>query len=122
MPFNTELVGSTVEMLVLRLLTEREMYGYEIIQIVNDRTDGAFNWKQGTLYPVLHRLAGSGYLETEWKTGSTGSTGKMRKYYKLTSKGTGQAANKLAEWETFSRSVGAVLFQPAKLPDGSIAL
>ena len=55
MPFNTELVGSTVELLVLKLLAERTMYGYEIIQIVNERTEGAFNWKEGTLYPVLHR-------------------------------------------------------------------
>jgi len=111
MAFNTELVGSTVEMLVLKLLSERQMYGYEIIQVVNDRTDGEFNWKEGTLYPVLHRLEGGGYLATEWQTGDTG---KKRKYYRLTAKGTRRAESKAAEWSKFAGSVNAVLFQPAR--------
>jgi len=110
MPFNTELVGSTVELLVLKLLSERAMYGYEIIQIVNDRKEGAFNWKEGTLYPVLHRLENQGFLATEWQTGDTG---KKRKYYQLTRKGLSYAESKVAEWSTFTRSVNAVLVQPA---------
>jgi len=109
MPFNTELVGSTVELLVLKLLAERAMYGYEIIQIVNERTDGAFNWKEGTLYPVLHRLEGNGFLVTEWQAGDSG---KKRRYYKLTTKGRGHAEEKVAEWRTFSGSVNAVLCGP----------
>ena len=110
MPFNTELVGSTVELLVFKLLAERAMYGYEIIQIVNERTDGAFNWKEGTLYPVLHRLENKGFLVTEWQTGETG---KKRKYYQLTRQGLSHAEDKVTEWQTFSRSVNAVLSQPA---------
>ena len=111
MAFNTELVGSTVEMLVLNLLSERAMYGYEIIQVVNERTNGEFNWKEGTLYPVLHRLAGNGYLATEWQLGDTG---KKRKYYMLTTKGMSYAESKVTEWNKFARSVNAVLFQPAR--------
>lgn len=111
MAFNTELVGSTVEMLVLKLLSEREMYGYEIIQVVNERTDGEFSWKEGTLYPVLHRMEGNGFLITEWQIGETG---KKRKYYKLTSKGAKYAEEKVSEWSKFSRSVNAVLCQPAR--------
>lgn len=110
MPFNTELVGSTVEMLVLKLLSERAMYGYEIIQIVNERTEGAFNWKEGTLYPVLHRLEGKGFLITKWQMGESG---KKRKYYKLSSRGMAHASAKVAEWQTFTQSVNAVLIQPA---------
>ncbi len=111
MAFNTELVGSTVEMLVLKLLSERAMYGYEIIQVVNERTGGEFNWKEGTLYPVLHRMAGSSYLETEWRLGDTG---KKRKYYMITAKGLSHAESKVAEWGKFSHSINAVLFQPAR--------
>lgn len=111
MPFNTELVGSTVEMLVLKLLSERAMYGYEIIQIVNERTGGEFNWKEGTLYPVLHRMEGGGYLKTEWQLGDTG---KKRKYYMLTEKGLSRAESKVKEWNKFAHSVNAVLFQPAR--------
>jgi DNA-binding PadR family transcriptional regulator len=110
MAAGTDFVGSTVEMLVLKLLSERAMYGYEIIQIVNDRTDGAFSWKEGTLYPVLHRLEGRGMLATEWQTGDTG---KRRKYYKLTSRGLARAEEKASEWRAFSTSVNAVLCEPA---------
>jgi DNA-binding PadR family transcriptional regulator len=110
MPFNTELVGSTVELLVMKLLAERAMYGYEIIQIVNDRTDGAFAWKEGTLYPVLHRLEGQGSLQTEWQVGETG---KKRKYYRLTPRGLARVDEKTAEWLTFAKSINAVLCQPA---------
>lgn len=109
MPFNTELVGSTVEMLVLKLLSERAMYGYEIIQIVNERTDGAFSWKEGTLYPVLHRLESKGFLVTEWLMGDSG---KKRKYYSLSTRGMAYATEKVTEWQTFTRSVNAVLCQP----------
>ena len=110
MPFNTELVGSTVEMIVLKLLTERAMYGFEILEIVNERTDGAFNWKEGTLYPILHRLEGKGCLTTEWRIGDTG---KRRRYYSLTIRGTAHAGDKQEEWRTFMRSVNAALCEPA---------
>ncbi len=110
MAFNTELVGSTVEMLVMKLLSERAMYGYEIIQVVNQRTEGAFNWKEGTLYPVLHRLEGDGLLASEWQTGDTG---KKRKYYKLTSRGLAHAEEKASQWRVFSRSVNSVLCETA---------
>lgn len=111
MAFKSELVGNTVETMILKLLSERAMYGYEIIQIVNERTNGEFNWKEGTLYPVLHRLEGGGLLSTEWQLGETG---KKRKYYRLTSKGESHARAKIAEWQAFSASVNAVLFQPAR--------
>lgn len=111
MAFNTELVGSTVEMLVLKLLSERAMYGYEIIQIVNERTGGEFTWKEGTLYPVLHRLEGNGFLSTDWQMGNTG---KNRKYYKLTTRGLNHAESKVLEWNKFSGSVNAVLCAPAR--------
>jgi DNA-binding PadR family transcriptional regulator len=106
MAFNTELVGSTVEMLVLKLLSERAMYGYEIIQVVNERTAGAFNWKEGTLYPLLHRLEGKGFLLTEWQLGESG---KKRKYYTVSAKGLTHATEKVAEWRTFNHSVNSVL-------------
>ena len=111
MAHNTEFVGSTIEMMVLKLVSERQMYGYEIIQVVNDLTNGEFNWKEGTLYPVLHRLEGGGYLATEWQVGDTG---KKRKYYRLTTKGARHAEARVAEWARFSRSVNAILFQPAR--------
>ena len=107
MAFRTELVGSAVEMLVLNLLTQRAMYGYEIIQTVNERTNGEFDWKEGTLYPVLHRLESAGYLASEWQVGD--DSGKDRKYYKPTAKGRKHAAARAEEWKKFAKSVNAAL-------------
>jgi PadR family transcriptional regulator, regulatory protein PadR len=105
-----DLQGSTVEMLVLGLLQERAMYGYEVIQVVNERTEGAFAWKEGTLYPVLHRLEARGLIVPEWREGDTG---KQRRYYALTKKGLVEAQERVQEWQGFTKSVNAVLCRPA---------
>ncbi|MHB9134716.1 MAG: PadR family transcriptional regulator [Armatimonadota bacterium] len=111
MGFNADLVISPVETVLLKLLHERTMYGYEIIRVVNERTDGAFAWKEGTLYPCLHRLETAGVISSEWQDGSFG---KRRKYYRLTPKGERLAADKVAEWQAFSRAMNSVLFVPAQ--------
>ena len=72
MAFDSDLMRATAETIILRLLNERRMYGYEIIKIVNERTDGAFQWKEGTLYPCLHRLEGAGLIASEWQDGDAG--------------------------------------------------
>ena len=55
---------SIVETIILKLLAERPMYGYEIIRVVLERTGGTFEWKEGTLYPWLHRLEQAGLIES----------------------------------------------------------
>ena len=57
---NQDVLRGISETVILKLLSERSMYGYEIIKLVNERTDGAFQWKEGTLYPCLHRLEEAG--------------------------------------------------------------
>lgn len=110
MNFDSDLVRSTIETIILQLLRERAMYGYEIIKVVNERTNNAFAWKEGTLYPCLHRLEGTGVIESEWVEGNTG---KQRKYYKLTHYGLALCQEKLQEWKAFSSAMDAVLFAPA---------
>jgi DNA-binding PadR family transcriptional regulator len=110
MPFNADLQMSPVETVLLKLLHERAMYGYEIIKLVNDRTDGAFAWKEGTLYPCLHRLETAGVIASEWRAGDFG---KRRKYYALTGKGAALVQSRLAEWRAFSTAMDALLFAPA---------
>lgn len=111
MGFNTDLVRGSIEMVLLHLLQEREMYGYEIIKLVNERTDGAFAWKEGTLYPCLHRLEGAGVIASEWRAGA--QEGKLRKYYRLTRKGHALCQQRTAEWQAFSQAMGSILCQPA---------
>jgi DNA-binding PadR family transcriptional regulator len=106
MNFDRDLVRSMAEPVVLSLVAERPMYGYEIIKVVNDRTDQAFQWKEGTLYPCLHRLEGQGMIRGEW---STAESGKERKYYSITRKGKGRLRSKISEWKSFSGAVNTLL-------------
>ena len=62
MAVNSDLMRGVAEPVILKLLAERTMYGYEIIRLVNERTNGAFEWKEGTLYPCLHRLEEQGKI------------------------------------------------------------
>ena len=110
MTFDSDLVRSTAGPIVLRLVAERPMYGYEIIKVVNDRTQGAFEWKEGTLYPCLHRLEAAGLIASDWETASSG---RRRKYYRITRKGAAELAEKVAEWKSFSLAMGGLFFATA---------
>ena len=109
MPISSDATVSPAETIILKLLLDRSMYGYEIIKVVNQRTDGAFAWKEGTLYPCLHRLEGLGAISSEWQDGPYG---KPRKYYQLTRAGREMAQERLKEWKAFSSAMDAVLFSP----------
>jgi DNA-binding PadR family transcriptional regulator len=106
MEFSQDLVKGTVVPMILKLLGEQERYGYEIIRVVNERTDNAFAWKEGTLYPWLHRLEGEGLIQSRW---AESEAGRQRKYYRLTRRGAAALREKTAEWATFAKAVNAVL-------------
>ncbi len=112
MDFSQDLVRGTVVPIVLALLEERPMYGYEIVKLVNARTNGRFEWKEGTLYPALHRLEGDGLIRAKWQT--AGDTGKQRKYYAVTRKGKAELARRFDEWRQFSGAVDSLLSRAAK--------
>jgi len=107
MSFDKELMkGSTVP-IVLQILSEGESYGYQIIKTVNERTGGRFEWKEGTLYPCLHRLESDGLITSAWREGPSG---KKRKYYSLTRTGRRELETRKQEWREFSTQVNALLF------------
>jgi PadR family transcriptional regulator PadR len=106
MPFDRELLKGSIALLLLKLLSERDMYGYEIIQESVRRSQDAFEFKEGTLYPALHQLHKRGYLHSEWRTGKNG---KQRKYYGLTPAGRKAARRSEQEWVSFTRVVNAIL-------------
>ena len=89
------------------------MYGYEIVKIVNARTNGRFEWKEGTLYPTLHRLEADGLIRSQWqdKSQSTEPSGgaQRRKYYATTRRGRAELTRRRTEWRQFSESMDAVL-------------
>jgi transcriptional regulator len=96
--------GST-EILVLSLLVEGPMYGYEISQELELRSGGYFEMKEGLLYPALHRMQQKGWLSSEWQT----VDGRQRKYYHLTSAGRKILHEQASEWINFIDAIHTLL-------------
>lgn len=94
------------QLLVLSLLAEEDMYGYQMIVELARRSDRTFEMKEGTLYPVLHGLEREGLVEAYQQEAPTG---RMRKYYHLTRKGGAALKTEAEAWKTYSGAVNAVL-------------
>jgi len=89
--------GST-ELLILGLLAERPMYGYQISQELEQRSKGYFEMKEGLLYPTLHRMEKEGLVSSQWQAAGEA---RRRKYYALTEKGGKMLREQTAEWQNF---------------------
>jgi DNA-binding PadR family transcriptional regulator len=114
MSVSKELVRGSLGPIILRLLSERPMYGYEIVKLVDARTNGLLQWKEGTLYPALHRLEADGLIRGEWRTVATAAgneSDRQRKYYAITRSGKAALKEKTAEWSSFSAAVAMLLSQ-----------
>lgn len=101
----TTFAGSAA-MLVMALLREGDMYGYQMIEELRRRSDHTFDLKAGTLYPLLHGLEEKGWI-TSYQEGT--DTARPRKYYHLTTSGGAQLEEKRAYWRSYSRAVDKVL-------------
>jgi DNA-binding PadR family transcriptional regulator len=105
---NSQLYKGSLTTIVMKLLEENgRMYGYEITQKVKEITKGELKITEGALYPALHKLEAGGVLEVEVENVDN----RLRKYYKLTEKGTSETINRLAELEDFIRNMQS-LVQP----------
>ena len=105
MAVEKSLLSGSTAMLILKLLEEKEMYGYEMIETLRERSENVFELKAGTLYPLLHSLEEKGALESyESEIG-----GKVRKYYRIKKDGKKQLKEKTKEWKEYSRAVANVL-------------
>lgn len=100
--------GST-EILILSLLAEEPMYGYQIGHELRQRSQGYFEMKEGLLYPTLHRLAQQGYLASEWRQAAGA---RRRKYYAITEKGRQALRDQRTEWRTFISNLMQLLDAP----------
>ena len=99
------LPGGTA-MLVLALLKEREMYGYQIIEELERRSNQVFQLKEGTLYPLLHSLEKEGLVSARE---AQSPTGRPRRYYRITGEGLKVLEEKRTEWHAYAHAVSAVL-------------
>ena len=93
-------------LLVMGLLSDGDMYGYQMIVELERRSDGTFSMKEGTLYPVLHGMEKDGLVDAYEQAAPTG---RMRKYYRLTRKGKEALKTETQEWRQYSAAVDAVL-------------
>jgi len=105
MEYRRELLKGNTETLLLSLLKNQSMYGYQIIKEIEKRSQGYFRFKEGTLYPALHRLEAARLVRGRWERLPSG---KERRYYHLTEKGLKLLEEKVAEWQGFSLAVNLV--------------
>ena len=94
-----------LDLLILQLLSERELYGYEMVTELEKRSRAVFRMKEGTLYPLLHRLEKEGAV-TAYEEKKEGRT---RRYYRITRKGRGRLMQQKEEWREYAAAVNAVL-------------
>ena len=105
MAVDKSLVSGSTSMLILRLLSEKDMYGYEMIDTLREKSQNVFELRAGTLYPLLHSMEEKGFLESYEQE----AVGKVRKYYHLTKSGKKQLHVKAEEWKEYSRAVVNVM-------------
>ena len=106
MPQRPELMKGNVDSLLLCLIGQQPMYGYQIIKELNKRSQGYFKFKEGTLYPALHRLEKSDLIQGKWQVLPSGQ---QRKYYQMTEKGLATLVEKRGQWHDFLVAMNMII-------------
>ncbi|MGB4778344.1 PadR family transcriptional regulator [Microbacterium sp.] len=112
MRIGKDLVAAAATPLVLGILVEGESYGYAILQRVSELSDGELEWRDGMLYPLLHRLERLGHVESSW---GVSPSGRPRKLYRLSASGHAAFAEQHRQWSVVSEALGRVW---SERPDG----
>jgi PadR family transcriptional regulator PadR len=107
---NPPFMSGVPELLVLRLLASREMYGYEIVKTVRVVTGEAIALGEGVIYPALHALEKNGALKSTRKP----VNGRTRVYYSVTPKGQRRLDSLTEEWDRVSSGVRTALGEPGR--------
>ena len=109
MPRRREMMKVNIDSLLLSLIGQQQMYGYQILKELERRSQGYFAFKEGTLYPALHRLEKAGLITGKWQTLPSG---RQRRYYYITDKGHHLLAVKRSQWQDFLVAMNLII-QPA---------
>ena len=104
-----ELMKGNIDSLLLCVVCQQPMYGYQIIKELEQRSRGYFRFKEGTLYPALHRLERAHLVQGKWQLLASGQ---QRKYYYITDKGLSSLAEKRGQWQDFLAAMNLII-QPA---------
>ena len=106
-----ELIKGNIDALLLSLIGEQPMYGYQIIKELDTKSRGYFRFKEGTLYPALHRLEKSGLITSKWELLPSG---RQRRYYHITERGSTLLKEKKSQWLDFTMAMNLII-QPDTL-------
>lgn len=102
---NPNFLNGVPELLVLRLLAQREMYGYQLVRTIQARSQEAFAFGEGCIYPILHYLEKSKLVTSRRRE----IDGRTRTYYQLTARGKKRLAELTHEWNDVAHGVATVL-------------
>ena len=106
MNYGRELLKGSTDSLLLYLINNQPMYGYQIIKEIEKKSNGYFQFKEGTLYPALHRLEKEGLIRGKWQKLPNGQE---RRYYHIQEKGQMVLNERLTTWRDFSKAVDMVM-------------
>ena len=101
-----DLLKGSSNSLLLCLLEQQPMYGYQIVKELEVRSQGYFKFKEGTLYPALHRLEKSGLILGKWQMLPNG---RQRRYYHITARGQDKLAMEKTQWQDFLAAIKLIL-------------
>lgn len=93
-----------MDLLLLAAIARKPMHGYAVVEAIRERTAGALDLAEGTVYPALYRLEGAGLLRSSWTT----VAGRRRRIYRLTRRGRTRLARERKDWEAFAGAMRAV--------------
>ena len=102
----TNLLQGTLDLLILKALSLQELHGLGISRRIEQVTQGAFHVKPGSLFPALHRMEESGWLESSW---GTSDNNRRAKFYRLTAAGRRQLKAETNQWEQVSVAIRLAL-------------
>ena len=94
-----------LDLLLLAALEKSPAHGYAIIERLRARSDGTFDFPEGTMYPALHRLEREGLLASKWMENAP----RRRRVYSLTRRGQTALGREAADWRRLSRAIEAVM-------------
>jgi PadR family transcriptional regulator PadR len=101
-----QLKRGSAELLILALVEHRPRHGYEMSQIIEERSEGAVRFKVASLYPLVYRLERRGWIRGRWveKAGQ-----RRRRYYRITSAGRTVLAQQRRGWDRFVAAINRIV-------------
>lgn len=99
---NPEFPKSSAEIVILSFLAKHKMHGYELLKQIEAKSNGAFAYKEGTLYPILHRLEKQGAIEAHWEETTSA---RKRRFYQITRAGRKLLKERKSQWTAFRTAI-----------------